>query len=905
MKAKKTHNITDRVPAHAMPPDVVAKEFAVDPANGLSDAEAEQRLEKYGPNTITEKEQVSPFIIFLRQFKGPFVLLLFLAAGLSFWFQEWLDATAILVVIFINALIGFFMEYKAERSMESLKRLTQLNAKVVRGGTLVEISSDKIVPGDVLMAEAGDVILADARVYKCSQLEVDESALTGESLTVAKDVDPVGAGTPLADRKNMLFKGTFITKGNVYAIVTGTGMQTELGNIAEMVQSADQAATPLEKKITQFSKKILWLTVALIALLFIAGLIRGDEIMELLHTSIALAVAAIPEGLPIVTTLALAQGMIRMARHKVIIKKLAAVETLGGTNVICTDKTGTLTQNKIEVHDVIITEGWVQLSQDIAARKSNVINGEAAILNSENFGIVKLVSVLCNTADINHHKGELRETGDPLETGLLKFAYAHGVDVLATRTQYPKTGEEPFTSETRIMATRHPGEHGNLIVAKGAVEELMKRCKYIRAADGSLVSLSESLRNDWIKRADDLAAAGSRVIAMAYKETTNDAEALSDNLVFIALIGLLDPPREDVFAAIEECKTAGISVIMITGDHPATARTIGEKLGLQSDEEGDVIHGKSMSDYEKLSSEEKKKWLNAKIFARVTPKQKLDLITVLQENKATVGMTGDGVNDAPALKKADIGIAMGQRGTQVAQDAADIILKDDSFSAIVIAIKSGRIIYENIRKFIMYLLSCNLSELFIITFSIFLNLPFALLPIQILYINLVTDVLPALALGVTEGSDQIMKQPPRNSSEKLIDRKRWISIFVYSSVIGISCIGAVVFANYTIHPGKEWNQQLCNNMLFITLILAQLWNVLNMTLDNSMPIYKTDVFRNIYVWIAIAICLLLTFGIYFIQPIATVLSLSKLTFADLSVMLAFSLLSLIIIRILKRIKIIL
>lgn len=887
-----------------MLPDAVAKDFGVDATKGLPDAEAKQRLLKYGPNAIIEKKPVSPFIIFLSQFKGPFVLLLFFAAGLSFWFQEWLDGIAILAVIFINALIGFFMEYKAERSMESLKRLTQLSAKVLRDGNFVEIPSDQLVPGDVLIAEAGDVVLADARVYQCAQLEVDESALTGESLTVAKEVESVGPGTPLADRKNMLFKGTFITKGNVHAIVTGTGMQTELGQIAEMVQSAEQAATPLEKKITQFSKKILWLTVALIGVLFISGILRGDDIMELLHTSIALAVAAIPEGLPIVTTLALAQGMMRMARHNVIIKKLAAVETLGGTNVICTDKTGTLTQNKIEVHDVIIPEGWVQLSQDTDIRKLQVTNGQHDVLNSENFKLVISISVLCNTAEINHHKGKLKEAGDPLETGLLKFAYVQGVDLAAVRNMFPKIGEEPFTSETRIMATLHKTEAGNFVAAKGAVEELLKRCEHILIS-GKKHKLDNSGKKEWTKRADELAATGSRVIAMAYKEGKALDGKMSEDLVFVALIGLLDPPREDVYDAIKECKSAGINVIMITGDHPATARTIGTKLGLNSDNEGDVIHGKSMSDYEHLSDEERKKWISAKIFARVTPKQKLDLVTVLQKHQAIVGMTGDGVNDAPALKKADIGIAMGQRGTQVAQDAADIILKDDSFSSIVIAIKSGRIIYENIRKFIMYLLSCNLSELFIIVASTFLNLHYALIPLQILYINLVTDVLPALALGVTEGSDQIMKQPPRKSTESLIDRKRWISIFIYSIIIGACSIGAVIFAHYNIHPGEEWNQQLCNNMLFITIILSQLWNVLNMTVDNNIPIYRTDVFRNTYVWIAIGICLLLTFGIFFIDPVAKVLALEMPSLTDLAVMLSFSLLSLIIIRILKRTKLIL
>ena len=872
--------------AHAVPASSVKGFLMADDAVGLSSPDAIDRLNRYGRNIIEDKKKISPVIIFFNQFKSPFVLLLLLAAGLSFYFKEWLDGIAILIVIFVNSIIGFLMEFQAERSMDALKRMTKVNAKVIRNGKLCEISSDEIVPGDTLYAEAGDIILADARIFNSSHLQADESALTGESMPVEKLDSVLPVDATLADRTNMLYKGTHITNGNVKALVTATGMQTELGRIAGLVQTADQNITPLEKKIEQFSKTILWITVSLIAVIFLSGVLYGDGIISMLETSIALAVAAIPEGLPIVTTLALAQGMIRMARHNVIVKKLSAVETLGGTNVICTDKTGTLTQNKIEVSSIITPEGKWEIKSDLVNRKS--------IPDSDSNTWLKRICVLCNTAELIFSDGHMKEVGDPLETALLKFAYADGIEIEPYREKYPKLGEEPFSSETRIMATLHADGQNNFVVAKGAVEEILRRCL-----------MDEVRKNQWLEQAEQLATSGLRMIAVAYKTANGIPERFSEQLLFVGLIGMLDPPRAEVFAAVRECESAGITVQMITGDHPATAKNIALKLGIVNDEKEQVIIGKSMTAYENISAGEKQSWLKAKIFARVSPKQKLDLITVLQENNFVVGMTGDGVNDAPALKKADIGIAMGKRGTQVAQEVADMVLKDDSFSSIVLAIRQGRVIFENIRKFIIYLLSCNLSELLIISFSSVLNLHYSLFPLQILYINLVTDVLPALALGVTEGSDAIMKMPPRKASERIIDKVRWKSIIVYSVVMAACCLGAVFFTHETFHQSEMWNPELCNNILFITLILSQLWNVFNMTTDNSIAFHKSDVFRNKFVWIAIAACLILTIGTYFIPYVENVLSLYAPSGQDLAIMFGFSILSLVIIQTLKRMKVIL
>jgi Ca2+-transporting ATPase len=882
--------------AYTQESEKIVKELSTNISNGLDDAEVTKRINEFGKNSIKEKKAESPFIIFLSQFKGPFVMILFVAAGLSFYFKEWLDGIAILVVIIINAIIGFIMEYQAERSMEALKKLSIVNAKVIRNGKLLEIPSDEIVLGDILYIEAGDIILADARIFNLSQLQVDESALTGESMAIDKQDKVLAKEVTLAERVNMLYKGTHVTKGNVKAIVTGTGMETELGKIAAMVQMAGQTVTPLEKKISKFSKKILWLTLILIGIIFLVGVLNGDNVIEMLQTSIALAVAAIPEGLPIVTTLALAQGMLRMAKHNVIVKKLSAVETLGGTNVICTDKTGTLTQNKIEVTSIITPDGETEIKIDPSQRKSSSQN--------KSFELVKKISVLCNTAELILQDKDIKEVGDPLETGLLKFAYGEGTDIELFRKQYPKLKEEPFSSETKIMATLHKGDKTNFIAAKGAVEELLKHCTHFLKNE-EVLGMDETTKQQWSGEAEKLAQGGLRIIAVAYREANDNQEKLTENLVFAGLVGMLDPPREEVFAAIEECKSAGIKVVMITGDHPATAKNIALKLGILDSEKEEAIHGKDMADFEKLTPEDKKRWLNSKIFARVSPKQKLDLVSVFQENKDIVGMTGDGVNDAPAIKKADIGIAMGLRGTQVAQEVADMVLKDDSFSSIVLAIKQGRIIFENIRKFVIYLLSCNLSELLIISFSSVMNLHYALIPLQILYINLVTDVLPALALGVTEGSDSIMKQPPRSSNEQIIDKKRWISIIVYSIVMAACCLGAVTATHFMMHKDETWNPELCNNILFITLIFCQLWHVFNMTTDNSTPFYKSDVFRNKFVWFATGICLMLTIGAYLITPVAKALSLYKPSGMDFAIMFGFSLLSLLLIQILKRTKIIL
>ena len=874
---------------HSTSHEELARLYETDGERGLSQEEVKRRLEKFGDNSIAHEKKKSLWLIFLRQFNSPIVYLLIFAAGLSFFFQEWLDGFAILVVIFINAIIGFYMEFQAERSMEALKKLSVLPAKVIRNGELSEINAEELVPGDLIFLEAGDMVPADGRIFRSSQLQVDEAALTGESIPVEKKISQLKEDTTLAERINMLYKGTFVTKGNAYGIITGTGMQTELGKIASLVQSAEQAATPLEKKLEQFSKKLIKITVGLVVVIFIAGILNGQKILEMLETSIALAVAAVPEGLPIVATLALAQGMLRMARHNVIVKKLSAVETLGGTNVICTDKTGTLTQNKIEVNLILTPSG-----------KFDVSNSKKVTVNDQSFQRVINTAVLCNTASITN---DGKETGDPLEVGLLKFAVAQGTVIELLRKENPTIKEEPFSSETKIMATLHQEGNGRQIIyAKGAAEELINRCTHI--INGSVEDEFNSvLKTNWLMESEKLSASGLRVIAAASKKTDSIDRELSADLTFTGLIGMIDPPRPEVYDAIHECKTAGIKVIMITGDHPSTAQNIGKQLGIIEDEKQAAMVGREMNDYQHLTEEEKDRWVNTAVFARVSPKQKLDLVSVLQDRKYIVGMTGDGVNDAPALKKSDIGIAMGQRGTQVAQEVADMVLKDDSFSSIVLAIRQGRIIFDNIRKFVIFLLSCNLSELFVIAVASVLNLHFQLFPLQILYINVITDVLPALALGVTAGSSSIMKQPPRNTEEPIIDNRRWTSIIFYSVVITITTIGAVFISHFTVHKTETWNPELCNNILFFTLIFSQILHVFNMNATGS-NFFKSEVMKNRYVWYAVVACLILLGISYQVTVVREALDIYPMSNEDWMISIGMSFTSLILIQIFKAFKIV-
>jgi P-type Ca2+ transporter type 2C len=620
----------------------------------------------------------------------------------------------------------------------------------------------------------------------------------------------------------------------------------------------------------------------------------------MLETSIALAVAAIPEGLPIVATLALAFGMLRMVRHKVIVKKLSAVETLGGTTVICTDKTGTLTQNKIEAAFLQVDELASRISLDAKNSRINWLDSKD-IANRKGYQEIIKIAALCNTATYERNGENEKSTGDPLEVALLKMVFCTNRKSNDYIAAYPKIDEIPFSSETKVMATLHRKE-GYYVAAKGAAEELLCYCTKVNEA-GRIVNFDESKKQFLLKLTEEKAQAGLRMLAFAYKETNAREPNFFGGLTLAGFIGFIDPPREEVPAAIAECRNAGIKVVMITGDHPATAKNIACQLGLAKQED-EVIHGNQMKPYAELNEAEKEKWIQAPVFARVTPAQKLDLVTLYQERKMVVGMTGDGVNDAPALKKADIGIAMGERGTQVAQEVADMVLKNDSFSSIVLAIKQGRVIFDNIRKFVIFLLSCNLSELLIIATASILNLHFQLFPLQILFINLVTDVLPALALGVTEAAPHIMNRKPYAFNTPIIDPKRWASIFTYSAIITLTTIAAVFTSHEWLHKEESWNGELCNNILFYTLIFSQILHVFNMSFERGLSFFKSEVFTNKYVWYAVVSCTILAILPYWIPTFRNVLEISIDGWKDWTIIAAFSFLSILLIQATKKLKLV-
>ncbi|WP_170302747.1 cation-translocating P-type ATPase [Chitinophaga oryziterrae] len=875
---------------------LLAEILNVDPALGLTLNEAAARLDKEGPNSIMLQKDKPVWLVLISQFASPLIWLLLFSTVLSFFFGEYLDGIAIGIVIIINASIGFAMEMQAQHSMRALMKMTTITSKVLREGQITEIASEEIVRGDVLFVEGGDMVTADARLIKAAQVQADESVLTGESLPVEKEPRILSADTQMADRTNMLYKGTFITRGNGIALVVNTGMSSELGTVAGMVKVAQHAATPLEKKISDLSKKLIRGTLVLVVMVFIAGILYNRGIILMLKTAIALAVAAIPEGLPVVCTLALAYGMLLMARKGVIVKKMSSVETLGGVNVICTDKTGTLTQNRIEVSHIQVNGKRSDITVNIPAA-SLLWQQDDSIAGTIAFQQVCRIAALCNTASFRLDNEIQTESGDPLETALLKMVHCTSLKPADYQRMFPLVTTIPFSSDTRIMATLHSNNNRYYLAVKGSIEDVLNYCT-AECKDNNINPLTDKQKEHWLSLAEKQATSGLRVLGFAFRSMSDRQTELLNDLTFAGYIGFMDPPRQEVSQSIRLCREAGIRVIMITGDHPATAKNIALQLGITTTPGAAAMTGKQMRPYQQLTSAEKKKWLNTSVFARVTPEQKLDLIKVYQEQKMIVGMVGDGVNDAPAIKKADIGIAMGQRGTQVAQEVADMVLKNESFSFIVLAIRQGRIIFDNIRKFVVYLLSSNLSELLVIATIAILNLPFQLLPLQILFINLVTDLLPALALGITPGAPDIMQRKPYLKATDIIDRKRWIAIITYAFIIAVNAVIAVAVGHRFLPPEKNRD----NNILFYTLILAQVLHVFNMSFNRNIPLYKTEVFRNRYVWYAVISCVVIVWLSWWIKPVRMALGVVIHDWQDWFIILSCSLLSLIFIRLCKKLK---
>ncbi len=852
---------------HTLSVEETITAFETNAHDGISAAEAGARTAKFGANIYAEQKQKSVWLMLLLQFKSPIVYLLLFAVAVTLYFQNYIEAIAIGVVIFVNALIGFFMELQARSSMNALKEMDVILSNVIRDGKTLQIPSEKITVGDLIVLEAGDVIPGDARLVEANQLQCDESSLTGESLPTEKNIEKLSKEAALGDQFNMVFKGTSVMNGNGKAVVTGIAENTQLGTITSLVDSHKETQTPLEKKIAALSIKLIWITLIMTSIFAVTGIIQGKHWALILETSIALAVAAFPEGLPIVSTVALAYGMLLMAKRNAIVKKLSAVETLGSTNVILTDKTGTLTENKIYVDTFSFPEENIKVTIENNALKYD----KAAVeKNKNNFEKLILIGALCNNAAAkNDDKKKL--LGDPIEIALIHLADASSTTADALKEANERIEEVPFNSDIKIMGTLHKSKTGNFVAAKGSVEHLLVKCDRILFGETEK-ELSEDDRKKIITESEKMAAEGLRVLAFAYKEDKEiNKEDFLNGLIYAGMIGFLDPPRLEIKDAILSCRNAGIKIVMITGDHPMTALNISKKVGLVDDTEQKVFTGSDLPDMASVTDEWEKKILETAVFARTTPKQKLEIVGVFQKAGNIVAMTGDGVNDAPALKKADIGIAMGLRGTQVAKETASIVLKDDSFTSIALAVAHGREIFQNIQKFVVYLVSCNLSEIFIVTTLGFIAPAATLLPLQILFLNMVTDVFPALALGLGKGDKTVMDRPPRDPKNLIVSNRDWIAIGLYALSITFACMAAVIYCKvYLLVDDKT-----ANNVAFITLAFAQLFHVFNMASAKS-KLLLNEITKNKFVWLALIICAGLMSMVFAVPQMSRVLELNML-----------------------------
>lgn len=859
----------------------LALSLGTDNTRGISILEADRRLKRYGPNRFDWQQSEPLWRLALRQLKSPIVYLLVAGAGVSLWFGDLLDALAILAVILINGLIGFFMELQARSAMSALKQMDVLTAKVFRAGQLLEISAEDLVPGDLIALEAGDIVPADARLMTARQLQCEESALTGESLPVEKHTLKLPPDTIISDRHNMVFKGTFVVNGNGSAVITATGRNTQLGIITALVESSPLTQNPLDRKLGRLTGTLIWIMLGMTAVFVLTGIVQGKPMLLLIETAIALAVAAIPEGLPVVATVALSYGMLVMARRKVIIKKLSAVETLGSTSVILTDKTGTLTENEIKTDMLAFPLESVKMHIDQHVLK---FPHGAVKQSQENLQKLVLAGALCNNA-VRLPDGW---SGDPMEVSLLELADGGGLDMMNLAEEFPRLAEMPFRSETMVMGSLHKTSDGYMVCAKGSVERLIEKCDRV-CLGPEVVTLDEATRSQLLQKAEKMAATGLRVLAFAYTEVAvRPKKDFLENLVYVGLAGFIDPPRTDIKGAIFACKTAGIRIAMLTGDHPHTALHIARQVGLIGEEDQQVITGKELQQVTGGDENMKKRILATSVFARISPQQKLDIAAIFQQAGEIVAMTGDGINDAPALKKADVGIAMGIRGTQVARETASIILKDDSFTSIAAAIAQGREIFRNIQQFVIYLVSCNLSELCIVTILGVLSPQATLLPLQILFLNMVTDILPALALGLGSGDARVMLRPPRDPSKAIITGRTWLSISAYSAEISASVLFAVLYCSQM--PGTDG--QALNSIAFITLTFAQLFHVFNMSSPKS-ELFINEITRNRFVWLALFLCTALLISVFLSPALRLALGLTVLPYHIWLISLLFGLLPLV------------
>lgn len=876
-----------------------SEELQVNPQKGLSELEAAQRIEKFGLNELIDRGGRSIWSILWAQLTDVMVLVLFAAALISLLVSDWKDAVAIFAIVLINTIIGLVQEYRAEQAMAALKQMASPNVKVRRNGKLEEIDAKMLVPGDVIFLEAGSKVPADARLLDSANLRVEEASLTGESEPVDKILNPIpGENITLGDQTNMLFMGTTVTYGRGSAIVVSTGMKTELGQIAEMIQGVEEEQTPLQKRMNQMGKNLALVALVIVALVFVLGLLRGEDPGEMFLTAVAMAVAAVPEGLPAVVAIALALGAQRMLKRKSLIRKLPAVETLGSVTVISSDKTGTLTANQMELKMLDVAGNTFHL--DPIPGPDHVLDSYQDLNPAARLLI--LGGVLNNDAQLVQDNTEPEAyliLGDPTEGALVSAGNNLGLDKSQLDSQYPRTSEVPFSSERKRMTTVHSlnkfNTDNDLITKLPGIPDQTQSISFTKGAGDGILSISqqvytnghiEPLDETWEKRIlsamESMAKDGLRVLGLGYKtlkeakDKYNPAE-LEDSLVFLGLFGMIDPPRPEAFQAVKESQQAGIRTMMITGDHPLTAERIARDLGISKD--GKILTGKELS---ALNDQELKKAVqDTNVYARVAPEHKLRIVSALQELGEVVAMTGDGVNDAPALRKADIGVAMGITGTDVSKEAADMVLLDDNYATIVSAVREGRTIFSNIRKFIRYTMTSNAGEVMVMLLAPFLGMPLPLTALQILWINLVTDGLPGLALSIEPTEENTMNRPP-------IDPKKGVfSDGISFQIIWVGILMALISLGVG-YWGWATGNPYWQTMIFTTLTLSQMGNALAARSD-IRSLFQQGLRTNYAMLGAVSLTLILQLFITYFQPLNGVFKTQPLPFQELLISLGASL----------------